>query len=174
MLKITLDTNALESLFPEGSEARIELKQYAINEITQRLIVNGFNNSLDEKVEEIAENFVKEQGFENLDKVIKKHIETYFASKVDYFCPKKLTENGNEAAKLIADKAKRLVNDMVMDTAANLVNEKLDSITNKETIIKTVKNYLSYKDSEINDMVKKVVNNNLGMIITEIVNERIK
>ena len=47
-IQLKLDTNAVESLFPEGSEVRVQLQNAVIAEMTKRLYDKAMKEALNE------------------------------------------------------------------------------------------------------------------------------
>ena len=65
-IQLKLDTNAVESLFPEGSEVRVQLQNAVIAEMTKRLYdkamkeavneaLSGLRAVIDEKAKEVIQ-----------------------------------------------------------------------------------------------------------------------
>lgn len=74
MVELKLDTAAVNALFPEGTQARVDLQQAVINNITKNLLSKHIDQDIKDKVVEAA----KELGLQyNFQELVQKELGTY-------------------------------------------------------------------------------------------------
>lgn len=147
--KITLDGHALEKLFPVGTEAYLEIKQYAINQIIDRMAPTADLEAY------VHEQFIKKQFID----VLKNH--TSGTNNHNYSLSDKAREN-------IKDYITHLINQQIRSIAQELFNEMEEVALNKfkSDINNRLENFFNEQT--------KVVTNHCRKFITEKMQEIIK
>lgn len=156
MIKIQLDTNALASLFPPGTEAFLQLQQSCLTEVSRRAIRAMSRLELESLLKdmsfkmgkEIRDELIREFGpqyqtyragpssvtlTENIKSAIKKEVEEEIskaiATQIEYYSVHTMKRKVDElAAKIISDKLNQIIEDELDDKIKEKLREKLRNL----------------------------------------------
>lgn len=153
-MKLQLDTNAMLHLFPEGSEARLDLQSAVIANLTKRI----FNAELEKQILPVVENTIRDcledielPDFEELTRKICYE----YVTKKSY--GSKLSFLGEMTALKMADLAEDTYRDQLLSKASTVFNEMIERecITSAD-LIKQAKDHLdNYKENLLNYVLEQ-------------------
>lgn len=165
-MKIQLDTKALNALFPEGSEARVELQQAVIQNFMQK----AYSHKLEQEISACVNNLeiaTREDIYFMVAKQLGEKFELVYGNN-SY--KKELKAKRSEVQKFL--------DTFKSDTANAMINDFFEKISNgmEETIEKT----LNSSEAEHNIRIKirraiyRIVNQDCQDIIEEVANKLLK
>lgn len=161
-MKLQLDSQALEKLFPEGTEARVELQQAVIQNIINRRFIKESNEQIKKSVDEAAKDFalpdmkseidtqlralLQKKGYydveasDKLKEQVRLAVDQEAASKIRgivYDSTKVAEERLNSVAsanvKMLEQRLNKVMNEKFTQTFAKVLNDRFDDVV-KEAI----------------------------------------
>lgn len=170
-MRIQLDTHALEALFPEGSEARVELQNAVIANYARKMK----DNFLDEEVRKLVKSVIGEVSGYDLERRVKSEIESQFKNVGGYWNKAYSTkEQGlvdNAIRNCANSKVKELVDDWkeqgelkvseFTDRMKTELSTHLDRLSNQE-IAKLQCTVTTLVRANINEIIRQELANVLG------------
>lgn len=163
MVEIKLDTAAVESLFPEGEQARVDLQQAVINNIVKRIIERTVSKSARD---EITTTVKVECGMTNYSDLVKKELMTYLTSNGwGTFTTSEVT------TQKIREAVKSKVKDIADDYITTVIKDTLDKAM--ENIYKSVDYRVGVALSQVEDVIAKRLNSSFNAILDKAIVERL-
>lgn len=159
MIELKLDTAALNSLFPEGSEARVQLRQAVVQNFVNRNFIKG----LDSKIADQVRESLLEIKLPNIQQMVNNKLD---ASLTGYGWGRELSANAStqlreHADKMLKQKYKEVIDEMVRDSLAGL----------EQTIDERVK--MHYSNINIESGIVKCINKNFSELVTIAIKEKL-
>lgn len=122
MVELKLDTAAVEKLFPEGTELRVNLQQAVVNNIAKRALERQVSHDIDNAIRRHVQ---QECGMYDLSEMVKKELE------------KNIQINGWNQPDTVTDNAANKIRGQVTRHVENLAttefNKLIDDILDKAT-----------------------------------------
>lgn len=142
MISIKLDTHAVQSIFPAGSEARVELQQSVINNVVQELVLYNSKNKVKETVgKEIS---LVGARLPDVKPLVQEELRKFFTTKGwnDIECSTELSTRMKTAAQELATLT---VNRKVQE----LIDESMDTLQTK------IKSMLDYSEVKMEQLIEQ-------------------
>jgi len=161
-MRIQLDTHALEALFPEGSDARVELQSAVIANFARKTK----DNFVDEKVRKVVLDTIGKTSEWEVEKLVKAELEKQFSNVGGYWNKKYDVRErgivGDSISSYVREKVNALVDewkksgelkadDMIIRIRKDL-EERLEYVTKTEI-------------TKLNDTVTTLVRSNINEVV---------
>lgn len=165
-MKIQLDTNALNALFPVGSEARVELQQAVIQNFMQK----AYSHKLESKIESCINN-LSIATREDIYLMVAKQLSEKFEIAYD-------NDSYKKRLKVTGHEVQKFLDTFKSDTANAMISDFFDKVN--DGMEKTIEETLNSEKTDNNIRIKirraiyRVVNEECQGIIDEIVRAKLK
>lgn len=164
-VQIKLDSNAINTLFPEGSEARVNLQQAVVQNIVDRAFFK-LNN---EQIQKMVDDSIREIKVPDVGLMVREQLEALMSRKGygDY-------EPSVQLVKRVTEMAHKVTESHVNETIAPLIevaNKKVD------TKVKDRLDYMTYYAqnkiaNEAEPIIVKILNDKFEEFITAAIKQR--
>ncbi|QGZ16369.1 hypothetical protein Hena1_02190 [Erwinia phage Hena1] len=156
MVELKLDTAAVNALFPEGTQARVNLQQAVINNITSNILDKRINQDVLRQIEETAKEYTLDQ---SLTARVQKELDAYL-TKRGWNSPAGLTSvRKSEVQSIVNAEVKGLCyamfEELVKECTENAKKEFGDGMTRK--IRYALENAQAHFAARLNDGFKEIL-----------------
>lgn len=169
-MEIKLDTNAVRSLFPEGSEARVKLQQAVINNIVNEMIKVKTNEKLKEHINESVKEHVKSLDLPNISAMCNEAIKDVLERVGFGF------RFNNKGAVLVREAIDGLTKETLIEAGLYSVIEDILKQQNallydRKRIKEITENQLEYRKSFFDATVIRYINENVDKLVKKALKE---
>lgn len=161
MISIKLDTNTVRDLFPEGSEARVQLQQAVIDNVVKEMVLKDTENNIRKTVQ--TEIHSATRNVPSVVEEIKKQLEQFY-EKAGWSGDIRGTQAFSAAMREEAERHASIA-------ISNMVREAIqDGMTKSEA---RIKDHMAYASIKMQDIVVKAVNKDFEAIINKAIAEKL-
>lgn len=155
MIELKLDTAAVEKLFPEGTELRVNLQQAVVNNIANRALNRKISHDIDNAIRKHVQ---EECGMFDLTTLVAKDLEKYIEKSG--WKEFKVNDNANTNVRNAVEKKVHEVSDEVFN---RLINKAIDDAT--ERAKESIDRKIAYALSNLEGMIAKRLNEKFSAIV---------
>ncbi|ARW58055.1 hypothetical protein [Serratia phage X20] len=160
MISMSLDTHAVRQLFPEGTEARAQLRRSVIQNITKDLILKDTQNRVSTLIQEEIQNYpvdlpsVKEEVKNQMDKLLKDK-----------------GWSGIESTQLVREKIREEAEKVASNAIQTFLHEQTQRANKK--LEAQIDRVIKMNEHKIDELIRARINNAWTSILDEAIKARI-
>lgn len=155
MIELKLDTAAVEKLFPEGTELRVNLQQAVVNNIAKRALERQVSHDIDNAIRRHVQ---QECGMFDLTNLVSKELEKHLEKSGwrDF----KVSDNANHIVRNAVEQKVHQVSDEVFN---RVINKALEEAT--ERAKESIDRKIAYALNNLDDIIAKHLNAKFSAIV---------